>query len=126
QFMAPDFASVSKALRSGGVTSHFTMGGHYSSFAPETILKLIPELDSVIRVEGEAALTELTNAIVAGDSWREIRGIAWRDGDEVHLSAPRKDSIDLDALPWPERTYAAYNRHSLPSASVLASRGCPW
>src|SRR5207237_5144881 len=66
QFMAPDFAQIIRALRAGGVTAHFTMGGHYASFAPETLLQLIPQLDSVVRFEGERTLVELTAAIVAG------------------------------------------------------------
>jgi radical SAM superfamily enzyme YgiQ (UPF0313 family) len=126
QFMAPDFAKVISALRAAGVTAHFTMGGHYASFAPETLLQLIPELDSVVRFEGERAIVELTGAIAAGRSWREICGIAWRDGDGVHTTPPRKDAVALDALPWPERSDIAYDQQELPTASVLASRGCPW
>lgn len=126
QFMAPDFAQIISALRSGGVTAHFTIGGHYASFAPETLLQLMPDLDSVVRFEGENTLTELTAKIVRGESWRDIRGIAWRDGDEIHITGPRMDPVDLDSLPWPERTEVAIHRHSLPTASLLASRGCPW
>jgi radical SAM superfamily enzyme YgiQ (UPF0313 family) len=126
QFMAPDFAKVISALRAAGVSAHFTMGGHYASFAPETLLELIPELDSVVRFEGERAIVELTEAIVAGLSWREIGGIAWREGDRVHTTPARKEAAALDALPWPEREDIAYDRMELPTASVLASRGCPW
>lgn len=126
QFMAADFAQIITALRAGGVKAHFTMGGHYASFAPDTLLQLIPELDSVVRFEGERTLVELAAAIVAEQPWREILGIAWRDGDRVHTTGPRQDNVDLDSLPWPERTHVAYHRHSLPTASVLASRGCPW
>jgi radical SAM superfamily enzyme YgiQ (UPF0313 family) len=126
QFMAPEFAQTIRGLRAGGVTSHFTMGGHYASFAPETLLQLIPDLDSVVRFEGERTLVELAQAIVAGQSWHSIRGIAWRDGDTVHKTAPREDAADLDALPWPERTDTGYHRSSIPTASVLGSRGCPY
>lgn len=128
QFMAPDFAEVIRALRAGGVTAHCTMGGHYASFAPETLLQLIPELDSVVRFEGELPLTELAAAIVADRPWQAIRGLAWRDGNDVHINPAREDSVDLDALPWPERTNTGYHRSStsLPTASVLASRGCPY
>jgi radical SAM superfamily enzyme YgiQ (UPF0313 family) len=122
QFMAPDFGAIINALRAGGITSHFTMGGHYASFAPETLLRLIPELDSVVRFEGERTLVDLATAVAAGLPWREIRGMAWRDGDTVRNTGPREDTVDLDTLPWPERTHAAYHRHSLPTASVLASR----
>jgi radical SAM superfamily enzyme YgiQ (UPF0313 family) len=126
QFMAPDFAQTIDTLRAGGVTAHFTMGGHYASFAPETLLTLIPSLDSVVRFEGERTLLELTAALVGGEPWRDIHGIAWREGDRVHTTGPRQDKIDLDALPWPERTPVPYHRHSLPTASILGSRGCPW
>jgi radical SAM superfamily enzyme YgiQ (UPF0313 family) len=126
QFMAPDFAHVIRALRAAGVPAHVTMGGHYASFAPETLLDLIPELDSVVRFEGEHAIVELTAAVVAGSPWREIRGIAWRDREGVHLTPPRDDKLDLDAIPWPERGDIAYDEQALPMASVLASRGCPY
>lgn len=126
QFMAPDFAKVIRELRAAGVGAHFTMGGHYASFAPDTLLELIPELDSVVRFEGESAIVELIDAIVARRPWREVRGIAWRDGGGVHTTPPRKDAVDLDDLPWPERDDIAYEVQALPTASVLASRGCPW
>lgn len=127
QFMAPDFAQVISALRVAGVDAHFTMGGHYASFAPETLLQLIPELDSVVRFEGECAIVELTAAIVSNRPWRDVRGIAWRDSDGgVHTTPPRQDAVDLDDLPWPERTDIAYDQQELPTASVLASRGCPY
>ncbi len=126
QFLAPEFAHLINTLRGDGVDAHFTMGGHYASFAPQTLLALIPELDSVVRFEGELALVELTAAIANALPWRDIRGLAWRDGDEVRLTGPRADHVDLDTLPWPERTHVSIRRHSLPTASVLASRGCPW
>ncbi len=127
QFMAPEFADTIRALRSGGITAHFTMGGHYASFAPETLLQLIPELDSVVRFEGERTLVELSMAIVTGQPWQSISGIAWRKGETVHVTPARSDAIDLDSLPWPERTNTGFHRSStLPTASVLGSRGCPY
>lgn len=126
QFMAPDFRAVISALRADGVTAHFTMGGHYASFAPETLLELIPELDSVVRFEGERTVVELAEAIVAGRAWGEIRGIAWRDSKGVRITPPREDAVALDALPWPEREDITYDQQDLPTASILASRGCPW
>lgn len=126
QFMAPDFAQVITALRASGCDAHLTMGGHYASFAPETILQLIPELDSVVRFEGELPLVDIANAVAGGGDWRVIPGIAWRNGDRVQLTTPRQDRIDLDALPWPDRSDIRYDRSPMPVASVLASRGCPW
>jgi radical SAM superfamily enzyme YgiQ (UPF0313 family) len=126
QFMVPDFAQVIAALRKAGVTAHLTMGGHYASFASETLLGLIPELDSLVRFEGERTVVELADALRCGRSWQGIRGLAWRDAAGVRLSPPREDPVALDALPWPQRDDIAYHEQDLPTASVLASRGCPW
>jgi len=38
QYMVPEFAWVIRALREAGVTSHFTIGGHYASFEPAALL----------------------------------------------------------------------------------------
>ena len=126
QFMAPDFASVIRALKAAGVRAHLTMGGHYASFAADTLFEIIPELDSIVRFEGEHTLIELADAIAAAKDWRGINGLAWRDDDGVHLTGARHDRFELDDLPWPERGDIRYERQDLPTASVLASRGCPW
>ena len=126
QFMAPDFARVIAALRTAGVTAHLTMGGHYASFAPETLFQIIPELDSIVRFEGERTIVELADAIGDGGNWRDIHGMAWRDGEAVRLTAARHDRYELDELPWPGRDDIRYEQQDLPTASVLASRGCPW
>jgi radical SAM superfamily enzyme YgiQ (UPF0313 family) len=125
QFMAEDFARVLAAMRAAGVPAHFTMGGHYASFAPETLLGLMPELDSVVRFEGERTLVELTGAIVEGRDWHDLAGMAWRDGDQVHLTAKR-EAAPIDEHPWPERSDIAYHTQKIATASVLASRGCPY
>lgn len=126
QFMADDFAKVVAALRAAGSPAHLTMGGHYASFAPDTLLQLMPELDSVVRFEGERTLVELTEAVVAGRSWRELRGLAWRDGEDVHTTPARDEAVAIDDHPWPERGDIGYAAQPLPTASVLASRGCPY
>lgn len=126
QFMAPDFSRVISALRSDGVSCHFTIGGHYASFAPQSLLQLIPELDSVVRFEGERTMVELVNAIASNSPWHSLAGIAWRDDAVVHTTPPRTDGVELDLLPWPERSDIRYDEQMLPTASVLASRGCPW
>ncbi len=52
--------------------------------------------------------------------------MAWREGERVHCSPSRRDAVALDALPWPDRADTAYDQQDLPTASMLASRGCPW
>ncbi len=126
QYMAPDFARVIAALRTAGVTAHFTMGGHYASFEPTEVLKRTPGLDSVVRFDGELTLVKLLHCLGTGSDWRALPGIAFR-ADDNEVVAPLAQVVDdLDTLPWPDRKSIDYEGHPMPTASVLGSRGCPW
>ena len=127
QYMAPDFARVIAAVRDAGVRAHITMGGHYPSFDYEEVLRQIPGLDSIVRYEGELTLNELLHRIACGADWRSVRGIAYRLEDGCIRANPLRHSLDdLDALPLPDRSSIAYEKHPFPTASILGSRGCPW
>jgi radical SAM superfamily enzyme YgiQ (UPF0313 family) len=126
QYLVPQFAVVLHDIRAHGVASHFTMGGHYASFRPAQLLDAIPELDSVVRFEGEDTLVDLTGHIANGTPWRDVPGIAYRGSSGVTLSPPRLGRKDLDELPWPDRDDVPYHLQRLPTASILGGRGCPW
>jgi radical SAM superfamily enzyme YgiQ (UPF0313 family) len=126
QYMVPEFARTIRTLRAAGVRAHFTIGGHYASFEPEALLRFIPELDSVVRFEGEETLAELVASLDDPDAWRRIGGIAWLDRGQAVLNPPRDVSIPIDEYAEPDRRDIDYRRQALPTASVLASRGCPW
>jgi anaerobic magnesium-protoporphyrin IX monomethyl ester cyclase len=125
QYMVPEFAAVIRALRASGVDAHFTIGGHYASFEPTELFRMIPELDSVVRFEGEETLADLV-AHLEGDEWKRIPGIAWRDGASIRLTEPRQGQPSVDAFAEPDRRDIDYRGQPFPTASVLASRGCPW
>lgn len=124
QFFIDRYAALLYLLRQNGIDCHFTMGGHFPSLSYEQTLELVPELDSVVRFEGEITLIELVDAIAAGKEWREIHGIAYRSEGGVNLTKPRALLEDLDQLPYPDRDYepeAVIGRSIMP---ILASRGC--
>ena len=56
QFSIETFSSLMRYLRANGVSAHFTAGGHFPSLRPSETLELIPELDSIVRFEGEETL----------------------------------------------------------------------
>ena len=125
QFFIDRYAELLYLLRSNGLDCHFTMGGHFPSLSYEQTLELVPELDSVVRFEGEATLLELVEAVSSGQEWREIHGLAYRDDEgKVIVSRPRALLEHLDELPYPDREYepeSVLGRSILP---ILASRGC--
>lgn len=118
------FGTLIRYLRDAGITCHFTMGGHFPSLSYQRALDAVPELDSVVRFEGEMTLLELVAYLTAGREWRTIQGIAYRDGESAIATEMRPLIHDLDLLPYPERTFrknAILGRHATP---MLASRGC--
>ncbi|MEZ6064080.1 MAG: radical SAM protein, partial [Planctomycetaceae bacterium] len=126
QYLVPQYAELIAELRRAGADCHITIGGHYASFEPEIVLTEMPGLDSVVRFEGEDTLFELAERIRNGDDWRDLDGIAWRSGKRTVLNPLRPGRQDLDELPWPDRDNIPYKSQSLPTASVLGGRGCPW
>ena len=124
QFFIDRYAALLHVMRAQGIDCHFTMGGHFPSLSYQQTLELVPELDSVVRFEGEMTLVELADAISTGEDWHGIQGIAYRSEEEVIATPARPLVEDLDQLPYPERNYepeAVLGRSIMP---ILASRGC--
>jgi radical SAM superfamily enzyme YgiQ (UPF0313 family) len=124
QFYIHRYGDLIRHLRDNGVVCHFTMGGHFPSLSYEQTLSLVPELDSVVRFEGEMTLLELVDRIGSGQDWRTIEGIAYRDGEAIVTTPLRSLLDDLDRLPYPDRDFKPIMTlgHSL--IPLLASRGC--
>ncbi len=112
-------------LRNNGIYSHFTVGGHYPSLRYDDLLEHIPEIDSVVRFEGEHTICELANRIKIREDWRSISGIAFIEDSTPHSNELRPLIQDLDTLPFPYRpklrTYECMNKNI---SFLLASRGC--
>jgi radical SAM superfamily enzyme YgiQ (UPF0313 family) len=124
QFFLPQFRRLAARLREAGIASHFTIGGHYPSLCHDELLINFPEIDSVVRYEGEETLIELIDRLRAGEEWREISGIAYARAGEVVATQARPLVQNLDSLPFPLRPYEPERIAGFPTLPLLASRGC--
>src|ERR1041385_8163291 len=124
QFFIDRYAILVQAMRALGIDCHFTMGGHFPSLSYKETLELVPELDSVVRFEGEDTLVELVDAISTGADWRSVDGIAYCDNGEVIATPARALVEDLDQLPFPERNYEPQVMLGRDIMPIIASRGC--
>jgi radical SAM superfamily enzyme YgiQ (UPF0313 family) len=124
QFYIRRYADLMDSLREAGVDCHFTMGGHYPSLAYQQTLAAAPQLDSIVRFEGEATLVEMARALSCGGEWREIQGVVWRDGGDLVANPPRHLTPDLDSLPFPDREFDPFVIIGRKGMPLLASRGC--
>jgi len=112
---------------------HFILGGHGPSPEPEYFLKKTGA-DAVVMGEGEETVLELFDAFANKKPLEDIKGIAYRNGQDV-LVNPRRELIkDIDSIPWPayELFPMEYYRllrmphcaHSDFIMPLLSGRGC--
>jgi anaerobic magnesium-protoporphyrin IX monomethyl ester cyclase len=91
-------AEIAKKVSADIVT---IVGGQHFSFAAEGSLKDYPEIDYIIRGEGEETLLELIKALRNNKNIVEVKGLSFRlDGKIVHTK-PRPLIENLDTLPYP-------------------------
>jgi anaerobic magnesium-protoporphyrin IX monomethyl ester cyclase len=131
QVRAREFYALARALRAAGYRGHITAGGHFATFACAEILRDLPEMDSIIRQEGEASLVELADALA--DDGRggpphdlaAIPGLVARGAQgEIRMAPPRHQTGDLDSLPFPARDTPPELHLGVPTAFLVSSRGC--
>jgi radical SAM superfamily enzyme YgiQ (UPF0313 family) len=79
-------------------------GGPHVTFWDDHALEECPELDMVIRREGEMTLLEVVQRIEAEKSLKDVLGITYRGPDGKFVrNADRPYIEDLDSLPFPAR-----------------------
>jgi anaerobic magnesium-protoporphyrin IX monomethyl ester cyclase len=112
------------------------VGPHVSATAAET-LKAYPWVDFVAVQEYDATAREVANALErGGEHWREVKGIAFRRGDEVAHN-PRQEWLkdsELDDLPFVSSVYKKnlnyenyfYAITRWPVVTIISGRGCPY
>jgi anaerobic magnesium-protoporphyrin IX monomethyl ester cyclase len=115
------------------------MGGPHASMAAEDALAHIPELDVVVRGEGEETTLELCRALesergVNGIS--QVSGISCRSNGQVITNPPRSPIFNLDGLPFPAFHLIPFDKYNflvdvpgrgrLPAINIMTSRGCPF
>jgi radical SAM superfamily enzyme YgiQ (UPF0313 family) len=119
-----EFAGLARVLRKGGITCHFTAGGYYASLHPDELFNLIPELDSIVRFEGEDTFLELVRSLNDGSDWKHVQSLAYREGGEVVKTPLRPLVKDLDSYPFPSRRAPMNYVAGRKFATILAGRGC--
>ncbi len=121
----PQVIQIIQGVKAKKTQIHITLGGHYPTFCYDHLLIKNPNIDSIVRFEGEETLLELVQAIANGTVLDDVKGIAFRKLGKIEVTPPRPLVSDLDSLPFPARDTlpALLKRGGLPLIS--GSRGCP-
>jgi len=122
--LMPQASTIIKKIRELGITSHISLGGQYPTFAYRFILTNFPDVDSIVRFEGDRAFSELVESIHDRKKWKDISGIAFRENGDIVATPSRPLVADLDTLPFPVRDTLADVVEQSGVVIVASSRGC--
>jgi radical SAM superfamily enzyme YgiQ (UPF0313 family) len=101
------------------------MGGPLVTFYDEKALQQCPELDIVVRKEGENTMLELVQRIEASKDYSDVLGTTCRKDGKILKNPDRPYIQNLDEIPlparhlWPKESYQRYGIFNL-----VSSRGC--
>jgi anaerobic magnesium-protoporphyrin IX monomethyl ester cyclase len=123
---------VAEIVKSCNPQPLVVVGGIHPSILPEDIIT-DANIDVVVRGEGEITFHELLEAL-PDKSLEHIRGLTYRNNDQIVHTPERPLLDDLDVLPLPARHLVNYDGyHQIPDAvfaeplrEILTSRGCPF
>jgi len=129
----PNAVKAAKAVKSASPDTLVVAGGVHATFIHREIIKEVPEIDIVVRYEGEFTMSELVDAIGKGGNLDEVRGITFRHKGEA-VSTPLRERIeDLDSLPYPafhllEPSVEVYigKDEKVRALPIITTRGCPY
>ncbi|MBW1712210.1 MAG: cobalamin-dependent protein [Deltaproteobacteria bacterium] len=111
-------------------------GGPHPTLLSQAMLHNLPQLDILVRGEGEFAFKRILERIQEGRSLAGIPNTSWRqDGRVIHN--PETHRIEnLDDIPFPaydlidydkyDLTYSTADLGRLRGINIVSSRGCPF
>ncbi|HEX7416149.1 MAG TPA: radical SAM protein [Smithellaceae bacterium] len=103
------------------------MGGPHVSFTAMETLRKYPEIDLIAIGEAEDTIAQLSPVLKQQNKWHDIRGIAYRNNDEIVITGKRDFISDIDQIPMPARHLLPLSRYRALGfpVSIITGRGCP-
>jgi anaerobic magnesium-protoporphyrin IX monomethyl ester cyclase len=105
------------------------LGGPHATFMDNQILSEQPDVDVVVRGEGEQTIIELLSKLFGSGDLRDVSGISFRKNGQIIRTPDRPFIQNLDDLPRPAFQYFALKKYQFFGKTILpilTSRGCPF
>ncbi len=105
------------------------VGGAHVTFQDEEVLRDCPEIDVVVRGEGEVTMNVLLEEINGNHSYHGVAGTTTRADGTIIRNPDRPYIHDLDSLPFPAYDLLGLHQYFPKGdrfAPMITSRGCPY
>ena len=126
--------SLCRAINQSKCRPFVVLGGHGPTPVPEFYLRET-QADAVVMGEGELPFLDLVKAVESGAGLAGVRGVAYREGDNIYVNERQKPIQNLEEIPFPyvEGIPMEYYANAKPPAdvrptdrviSMITGRGC--
>jgi len=136
---APSAFRVAETVKKVDKNIFTVLGGIHPSIRPKDCLSN-PNVDFVVIGEGEYTTLELIEELgKENPSFKDIKGIGFKQGEDIIINSPRPLIKNLDELPMPARHLFDMERYFNATKSlqggrqttertvvIISSRGCPY
>ena len=127
--MIPDAYRVAKIAKDISKDIVTIIGGPHVTFVPELTLNESPDLDYVVKGEGEISFSHLLDVINGKMQHKDVLGITYRKDGSVIDNPPQPLIKDVDAIPepsWDLLPMEKYEIDNIQFGTIMTSRGCPY
>lgn len=126
-----DVIKFSAALKRENPTAFIVLGGLCAVLPADVILRNIPDIDVIVRGEGEIPMQKICSSLSGNGDLSKINGISFRRSGKVFSNAAN-EYMDLQSIPFPAYDILNIKRYYLhppfglypPVISMETSRGC--
>jgi anaerobic magnesium-protoporphyrin IX monomethyl ester cyclase len=105
------------------------LGGPHATFMDSQILSEHPDVDIIVRGEGEQTILELVSRMLDSGNLEDVSGISFRKEGRMVRTPDRSCIQNLDGLPRPAYQYFSLDKYQFFGKTILpimTSRGCPF
>lgn len=130
-FTLMDVIKTAKIAKKVNPAVKVVLGGPHVNIYPEETLRT-KEIDFLIMGEGEESFRDLVENINALDYYKKIKGLVFRENDQVINNGVAPLISSLDDLPFSARDLTPFKRYfsvlaeNPPITTMFTSRGCPY
>jgi anaerobic magnesium-protoporphyrin IX monomethyl ester cyclase len=135
-----DVIAIGKLFSTNFRNIKLVLGGNHATIDAKNILQKYPFVDYIIRREGEVTFLELIQTCMKKPNcdFSSIKGLTYREGEEIISNEDRPLIKDINILPMVDRElidmdfYKEFNYKTLPIVRetpvsiMFTSRGCPF
>jgi anaerobic magnesium-protoporphyrin IX monomethyl ester cyclase len=105
------------------------LGGPHATFMDRQILSEHPDVDIIVRGEGEHTILDLLQNFFGSGDLQSVSGISFKKNGQIVRTPNRPFIQNLDELPRPAYHYFALSKYQFFGKRILpilTSRGCPF